>query len=276
METTSEKRARSKSKDYPGAIWSEIVMFVEKAYGLGKQVSYEVLSNEYGLSSIATKSFRAKISTARQFGLIKTTGETITTTEDARTLLTSTNESEIHRIKVKSFSSPVLYRKLIDRFEGKALPSQASLENILMHEHDITASAKATAAKCFLQTIAELDFNKAGILNLQREQLAEQTENEENELESSTSSPSEKTAITAPTMPSLQDRLPSTHELRIPTFTPGKELRIIIPSDLSADDVEFAKMYVDNHLAQILGKYLDKYVERMDDSIQSNSKSQTI
>jgi len=263
MNAADDKEKRAKSKLFPGVAWSEAIQCVEKIFNLGKHVSYMALAKEYGLTSPNTGTFKARISAAKQFGLIDTARETITLTDDARILLVNNNEQERHRLHVKCFSSPVLYRKLIDRYENGAIPSQSTLENILMHDFDITVKAKETAAMCFLATVSELNFDKAGILILQRGELNEHIEDENADVPTEQSSPIEKIDDAVPSTDKIQHHTVDTHELKIPTFTPGKEIIVKIPSDLSTDDVEIAKMHLD-----ILGKYLDKYVEKKEKEVQ--------
>ena len=64
---------REKSALYPGATWSECLELIKRIDSFGlKTVSYQELAKKYGLSSVTTKSFTAKIGAAKQFGLIIT------------------------------------------------------------------------------------------------------------------------------------------------------------------------------------------------------------
>lgn len=164
-EDDREKRIIEKSPMYPGITWLESIDFIKTISGIGsRQVSYMTLAKAYNLSSVNTKSFQSKISTSKQFGLITANDQVIQLTDAGKKLIYPTDDEEIRKITVKCFQSPALYRKLVDRFEGKALPTQGLLENILVTDYNITKSAKDTAASCFLQTIQQLGYSQAGVL----------------------------------------------------------------------------------------------------------------
>lgn len=115
------------------------------------------------MSSVTTKSFTGKISTSKQFGLITTSCSTIQLTDTCKRLLYPTG-NDIYSIKHACFSQPPLYNKLIAIYDGKALPSEEILSNILMTEHRIAKAVKNNAAKCFLESAGELGLIKGGIL----------------------------------------------------------------------------------------------------------------
>lgn len=156
---------REKSALYPGATWSDCMEFIQKISSFNlKAVSYHELAKKYGLSNPTTKSFTAKIGAAKQFGLITTAqGNTIQLTEASKRLLYPTGES-IKPLQLQCFALPPLYSKLIDKYDGIAIPAPELLANILMNEHRITRSVKDAAAKIFLQSAEQLDLLHGGIL----------------------------------------------------------------------------------------------------------------
>lgn len=156
---------REKSALYPGATWSDCLDFIQKIGSFNlKAVSYQELAKKYGINNPTTKSFAAKISAAKHFGLITTVqGNTVQLTDVSKRLLYPTGEPTRH-LELQCFALPPLYAKLIAKFDGTALPAPELLANILMNEHRIIRSAKDSAAKIFLQNAEQLDLLHGGIL----------------------------------------------------------------------------------------------------------------
>lgn len=152
---------------YPIVTWEASLDFIKLIDSFKyKLVSYSEVAKKLGLSSITTKSFSGKISTAKQFGLISTSNKTIQLTEVAKNILYPT-ETDTHAIAVDCFKNPPLYSKLIERYEGKALPSKEVLSNTLMMEYRITQSAKDNAAQVFLESAEYLGLIQGGVLTME-------------------------------------------------------------------------------------------------------------
>ncbi|MBQ9263392.1 MAG: hypothetical protein IJ189_04180 [Clostridia bacterium] len=230
---------REKSAMYPAATWGECLDFIKTIDSLHfKSVSYQELAKKYGLSNPNTKSFMTRISAAKQFGLLTTIqGNTIQLTNESKKLLYPTGES-MRNIELSCFAQPPLYAKLIEKYDGVALPSQELLANILMGEYRITRSVKDAAAKCFFESAEQLGLIQGGIL------CYSDTQNEEVAVADSTV-PSEDVEPHAPALP-----VPTTAAQAQPLisnesdyitqaipFTSGKIARFIIPVDASEDDL---------------------------------------
>jgi len=234
---SEEKRERS--SPYPGATWEEAVDLVKRLSSLGKSVSYSALAADYGVKSVTTVSFATKASSARQFGLISVQNQVATLTEDGRKLVFSTSEEEVARICVKSFCSPALYRKLIDRYEGKAIPAQKVLENILLQDYNIISSAKAVAAQVFLASLEQLGFNKAGVLTLENASVDTNAAPEDDEPVAGDETDS--SVQSSPTSPALVQQENQYHRFEIPTLRPGVTAQVLIPAGLSELDLDFVQ-----------------------------------
>ena len=155
---------RERSAVYPYALWSDCVEFIKQIDSFSaRSVSYDEVSKKSNVTPQAY-SFKAKLSTSRQFGLIETGNGVISLSELAKKLLYPVDEEDIS-IKYECFANPPLYSKLIELYNGKAIPSEAVLGNILMNNHRIAKKAKDIAAKFFLQNAQELGFIRAGVLN---------------------------------------------------------------------------------------------------------------
>lgn len=149
---------------YPSITWEECVEFARNIDSFKlKSVSYAEAAKKYNINNPQTRSFMSKISTSKQFGIITTSQNTIQLTDTCRRLLYPTDK-DIREIKLACFSLPPLYNKLIAAYDGKALPSENILSNVLMAEHGIARSAKDVAAKCFIQSAEQLEILKGGVL----------------------------------------------------------------------------------------------------------------
>lgn len=198
-----------------------------------KMVSYHEVAKKLGLSSITTKSFTGKISTAKQFGLIATADKTIQLTDTAKNILYPT-EPDIHQIEVECFRQPPLYARLIERFDGKALPSKEVLSNLLMKEFRITQSAKDNAAQAFLDSAEYLGLIQGGVLQVSCEIVGTLRQEE---LQAQTSEASLKTVEEKPDP--VRTKLYSDSDYytqSVPTNS-GKIAEIRVPIDANEDDL---------------------------------------
>lgn len=57
---------------------------------------------------------------------------------------------------VEAFKNPILYQKLIDRYNTKVLPPESGLENALILEYGINKNSAKTAAKVFFENSRRL------------------------------------------------------------------------------------------------------------------------
>lgn len=155
---------REKSTLYPNATWKDCFDFVKTVDSFKlKSVAYLEVAKKYGLNSVTTKSFTSKISSSKQFGLITTNQSTIQLTDTCKRLLYPTGGA-IRSIELACFSMPPLYNKLIASFDGKALPTESILGNILMTEYKIARAVKDVAARIFLESAEQLSLIQGGVL----------------------------------------------------------------------------------------------------------------
>lgn len=141
----------------------EIVDFINEIVKIGgKRVSINTIASVLGFS-VKTNSFRAKISTAKQFGLIRGSNGAVELTELAKRIVYPVNELDTRRAIVESFLSAPLYRKIVERYENQALPSQDKLSNILLLEYNLTKSAKDIAAAKFIENAEQVGILKTAL-----------------------------------------------------------------------------------------------------------------
>lgn len=144
---------RQRSQRYPGVSLADALEFVRSvdSRGLSGLPSAE-LANALGVKNVRTNTFSARLSAARQFGLLGTQGDGFAPTPLARSILHPTDKAAVYRLLLQALVEPPLYASLAARYADKVVPEAAVLANVLLHHEGITASAKGAAAENFLQS----------------------------------------------------------------------------------------------------------------------------
>jgi hypothetical protein len=152
-EEPSGRRRRERSARYPGATLEESLALCESIDRLGLDaLSAEAIAEGLGYSSIRTHTFSARLSAARQFGLLNLTEAGYALTPLCRSLLHPSDPADVPRLRRESLLEPPLYAELAERLAGKRVPESGILANILYHHHQITSRAKQAAAEAFLES----------------------------------------------------------------------------------------------------------------------------
>ena len=232
--------AKERSAMYPSVTWQECEEFIKRIDKYNGKVTYDTVAQDYGLKNASAKSFAYKISTARQFGLVKTTGgSVIELTELAKSYLYPINGYVQDEIKVKCFQTPPLYAKLIERFNGKAIPNESSLANLLMQSFGIVKTVKDTAAKCFILNAEQMGACVNGVLSCGIvESVSESADNANSE----TLVQVNQTVVEQPLVSSEIEPIPKVKQEKeyiqqnYETES-GKLAQIIIPKDATQDDL---------------------------------------
>ncbi len=151
--TAPSGRKRERSNRYPGRPLRESVdlaCFIEEK-GLDGLGAAEIAS-ALGYSSVKTNTFSARLSAARQFGLLTLGAEGYSLTPLARTILHPVDPAELPSLLRKALWEPSLYGELAVRFGGNVVPEASILANLLYHQFQIIAPAKDAAAEVFLES----------------------------------------------------------------------------------------------------------------------------
>ena len=152
-EPTPEPRKRERSARYPGVPLAdsvELARFVDDR-GLDGLPADEI-AVALGYKSAKTNTVSARLSAARQFGLMTIDGEGYALTPLARSILHPTDPAELPRLHRQALLEPPLYAELSQRLADKRVPDASILANILYHHHSIIAAAKQQAAESFLES----------------------------------------------------------------------------------------------------------------------------
>jgi len=150
-EPPPNRSRRERSTRYPGVPLSDCVemcKFIESR-GLDGLTSGDI-ATALGYKNIKTNTFSARLSAARQFGLLTLANEGYALTSLAKAILHPVDPAELPRIYRQALVEPPIYADLIERLADKRVPDVAILGNVLYHNHNIIASAKEAAAEAFL------------------------------------------------------------------------------------------------------------------------------
>src|SRR4051812_22482364 len=144
---------RERSTRYPGVGLAEAIKLCESIDALGLDgLTAAAIASALGYKNIKTNTFSARLSAARQFGLLTLTGDGYGLTPLAREILHPVDLSELSGLHRQALLKPPLYAELAERLAGRKVPEAAILGNVLYHHHQIIASAKRSAAESFLES----------------------------------------------------------------------------------------------------------------------------
>ena len=149
----SPRSRRERSTRYPGVPLAEGIKLCESIEELGVDgLPAAEIALALGYKNIKTNTFSARLSAARQFGLLTLTADGYALTSLAREILHPIDPSELRRYYRQALLKPSLYAELAERLGGKKVPEASILGNVLYHNHQIIASAKQAAAEAFLES----------------------------------------------------------------------------------------------------------------------------
>lgn len=242
METIDNKRERSAL--YPMITVDdcfEIIELIDKM--AGKVYSNASIAQALGVSE-KTNSFRAKISTLRQYGLISGNQGTYRLTAIANEYLYPIKDEQRKNAKLQAFFGVPLYKKLVEKYENQALPSMDKLANVLLgKEFGLTKGTKDSAVENFMKSLEQLDLiingvlvinpveSKTEVVHENEEVVQNHTKNEELQLEKGAS-----------------DKY---YNFEIPILS-GDTAVVKIPQSVTNKDLDFIQLYIENMLPVFL------------------------
>src|SRR3954451_10052419 len=116
----SSRPRRERSTRYPGVGLAESVKLAESIDGLGLDgLTATAIASALGYKNIKTNTFSARLSAARQFGLLTLTGDGYALTPLAREILHPIDPSALPRLRRQAMLKPPLYAELAERLSGK-------------------------------------------------------------------------------------------------------------------------------------------------------------
>ena len=242
MQKDDTKISKERSPLYPAFSINECLDFAKEINKIGgKKASVATVASAIGVST-TTNSFKSKISSAKQFGLIKGSANTVELTDIAKKIIYATDNSSIPHMLVECFVTAPLYQKLTSRYDNQAVPPADKLSNVLLLEYGITKAAKDIAATKFIESAEQVGVLQNGVLIMDPEELP-------NTKPSDGAVSKENTFDESSSRISSKDRLlgqPGYH-FEIPTLS-GAVAQVTIPKDVTEKDLDFISMYLQNML----------------------------
>jgi hypothetical protein len=111
------------------------------------------IARALGYQSVRTNSFSARLSSARQFGLVTLRSKACSTTALAQAILKTTEPRAQQRSYQEALRQPPLYAALIEQLAGKRLPEADVLAEVIARHYPVTAAGKRAAALAFLASV---------------------------------------------------------------------------------------------------------------------------
>lgn len=146
-------RKRGRSLRHPGVGLPEAVAFARAVHSKGLEgLDAERLAQALGYKNLRTNTFSARLSAARQFGLLQTFRRGFVVSANGEAILFPRDPASAAEALRTALREPPLYASLLARYSGRRLPAQETLADLLQHDDGITASAKEAAAKAFVDS----------------------------------------------------------------------------------------------------------------------------
>ena len=152
-ESSQTRGKRERSTRHPSVPLAESVELCQFIEGRGLDgLKASDIATALGYKNIKTNTFSARLSAARQFGLLTLKDEGYSLTPLARAILHPVDPLETPRLYRQALREPPIYAELAEQFADKKMPEATILGNVLYHNYQIIASAKQSAAEAFLDS----------------------------------------------------------------------------------------------------------------------------
>ena len=257
MVEETAKGTKERSAVYPAVALDECVEFVRTVNKLGgRKVASTSIAEALGVSP-ATYSFRAKVSSSKQFGLIKSTGGAVELCDIAKKILYPTDDLSSKQLLIQCLMTAPLYKKLIEKYNDSAVPTTERLGNILFQEHNITRAAKDNAAKKFITSLEYAGVLQNGVLVL--DDCAEGSELEaENEDRNKGQEPATSSGEIASSESKRDNKVVQEgYHFAIPTLS-GATAQVTIPKEITVKDLDYILLYIQSMLPAFIENLKDE------------------
>lgn len=248
MSEDMTKGTKERSALYPAIALDECIEFIGIINKLGgKKVALSSVAEAVGVST-TTYSFKAKVSSSKQFGLIKTAGGAVELSDAAKRLLYPTDDVSEKKLLVQCLVSAPLYRKLLERYNDQAVPTEEKLSNILLQEYSITRSAKDIAAKRFIASVEYAGVLQNGVLVLNGSDPDGDEPSAENPKKTGMKHSEDiESEVDRSEAKQPQSQMPEGYHFAIPTLS-GATAQVTIPKEITEKDLDYILLYIQSML----------------------------
>lgn len=253
---------RKKSKSYPFFSLEEALELSKMVYQVGGNsiAPVESILSQMNLKSPQNKRYGYTTSSAKQFGLIESKEGGFIVTELAMSILypTDENNQNVSNSKKRAAMMPELYKVVLSQFNGSILPKEEFLINIFI-KNGILLSVADKAVQAFLNTMKyanlidkddRVQFNEDYLIpeNDQKESVSvdKVPPNKKKRKISRILNdlPNDEKSHTEEKNKGEFNKANNAYNLEIP-LTSGKKAFIVIPNDVSRDEIELIKNFID-------------------------------
>jgi hypothetical protein len=161
--STSQKRTVNRSTAYPGITLEKAI---EATKLLRENLGMTPFSRDSAATALGYKAVSGasvqKVSACVHFGLLTRKGNTYSQSELADQMFRYISEEEREAAIKSAAQKPVLYARLIDEFNGRALPKM--LDNILVRSYGITERVAKDVANVFEKSVQYAGLLQNGVI----------------------------------------------------------------------------------------------------------------
>jgi hypothetical protein len=224
-----------------------LVQRVKSAIGVGS-ASADVVAKALGHPSIQNGTATRKIGTLTHFGLLdREGGGKYRLSELAKQICTPRSEQEYRDALAESAKSPALYRELIAKYEGQALPTL--LPNILNREFGVLEKNAADVSENFRASMEQARLLRNGVLYSSVDDTSDtrSVKHESVSLSNESSSPEHLGAHGPKSASEANDGLPESGSVtRFQILLPGRRTAyLFLPTVVEKSDLERIARWMD-------------------------------
>ncbi|MBA3343005.1 MAG: hypothetical protein H0T48_14380 [Gemmatimonadaceae bacterium] len=116
------------------------------------------LATLLGYKSVANGSFLTRVSAARMFGLIEQDGNKLRVSERGMKIVAEVDPGDADRAKVEAFLDIELFRKVFEEYNGRPLPPDVGLRNLLEQTHSVVKDRVVPTIRIMLDSAEQAGF----------------------------------------------------------------------------------------------------------------------
>lgn len=112
--------------------------------------------------SIKSGTYQVRLSSAKQFGLVRTDNGVIAVTERAHQILSPIMPEDRVNAQVDAFLSVELFNSIYEQFQGATIPPEVGLKNLLIQKFGFSTDRAGPAVKVLIDSAEQAGFFSAG------------------------------------------------------------------------------------------------------------------
>ena len=118
----------------------------------------EQLVRLLGYTSVTSGTYQVRFSSARQFGFLRLENGVISVTERAYKILSPVMPEDSLIAKAEAFLSVELFKVVYDLYNGRPLPPEAGLRNLLLQQYGFSEDRAGPAVRVLMESAEQAGF----------------------------------------------------------------------------------------------------------------------